>query len=91
MVSGLVTSPYDHDRICSGEARLILTALNSLISSKSILRGFGAILGRKFQIYRSIRFFGFLLRGDYAAEITQSIVLARGRVLDERNRRLVFI
>jgi hypothetical protein len=30
IVSGLVTSPYDHDRICSGDAKLILIALKSL-------------------------------------------------------------
>jgi len=32
IVSGLVTSPYDHDRIFSGYARLILMALKSLIA-----------------------------------------------------------
>ena len=34
MVSGLVTSPDDHGRICSGEARPILMASNSLMSIK---------------------------------------------------------
>src|SRR5579884_42289 len=33
MVSGLVTSPYDHPRICSGDARLIRIALKSFTSS----------------------------------------------------------
>src|SRR6266849_3035918 len=33
MVSGLVTSPYDQERICSGEAMLIRIALKSLTSN----------------------------------------------------------
>ena len=33
MVSGFLTSPYDHERILSGEARLILMASNSEASS----------------------------------------------------------
>src|SRR5712671_1897963 len=34
MVSGLVTSPCDHDRIFSGEARLIRIASKSLVSAE---------------------------------------------------------
>src|SRR5690606_2096109 len=34
MVSGLVTSPYDQERICSGEARLIRNLRNSLVSTR---------------------------------------------------------
>src|SRR5437868_7141622 len=33
MVSGFVTSPYDHPRICSGDARLIRIALKSFTSN----------------------------------------------------------
>src|SRR6185312_12145576 len=37
IVSGFVTSPYDHERICSGLARAILTWLKSLTSSIKVL------------------------------------------------------
>src|SRR5919205_948429 len=37
MVSGFVTSPYDHERICSGEASEIRTDVKSLTSSMNNL------------------------------------------------------
>src|SRR5579883_1352106 len=55
MVSGLVTSPYDHDRICSGDARLIRTALKSLTSSITPPEGtFGSLASQRGQSHGSV-------------------------------------
>src|SRR5687767_5421785 len=38
MVSGLRTSPYDQDMIVCGEARLIRSAINPLVSTGTLLK-----------------------------------------------------
>src|SRR5215471_17789535 len=86
MVSGLVTSPCDHDWIFSGDARLMRIASKSLVSAEGSWNE-GRIYLHLLQHGLRSRFEGFLLRLDQFDVETEGLQLADEHVERFRQAR----